>query len=83
MVSSDICANRSTSNTTLIFLINGKKLTLADVYNSNTITNFRTPSLMGFGTFSGLMFLYFTDWKLFMDKVPFYNKKFEEKEPLV
>lgn len=39
--------------------------------------------MMGFGIFAGTMFLYFTDWKLFMDKVPFYRKKFEEKEPIV
>lgn len=40
------------------------------------------PSAMTFGACAGVMFLYFTDWKLFMDKVPFYRKKFEPKEVL-
>ena len=39
--------------------------------------------MVGFGMFAGTMFLYFTDWKIFMDKVPIYRGKFEEKEPLV
>lgn len=39
--------------------------------------------MMGFGAFAGSMFLYFTDWKLFMDKVPFYNKKFEPRDPII
>lgn len=38
---------------------------------------------MRYGVFAGAMFLYFTDWKLFMDKVPFYRTKFEEREPIV
>ena len=38
---------------------------------------------MRFGMFAGAMFLYFTDWKIFMDKVPFYRGKFEEKDPIV
>lgn len=38
---------------------------------------------MRFGTFMGVMFLYMTDWKIFMDKVPIYNTKFAEKDPIV
>lgn len=42
-----------------------------------------TPSALTFGAFSGVMFLYFTDWKLFMDKIPFYRKKFEPRDPII
>lgn len=30
-----------------------------------------------------MMALYFMDWRLFMDKVPLYGSKFDEKEKLI
>jgi len=38
--------------------------------------------MMAYGGFAGLMFLYVTDWKVIMSKVPFYGSKFDEKEEL-
>jgi ubiquinol-cytochrome c reductase subunit 10 len=41
---------------------------------------FRIPSLATFGTAGGLTLLYLTDWKLFLQYLPFYNGKFKKVE---
>ena len=35
---------------------------------------------IAFGTIGGILFLYVTDWKVVMSKVPIYNIKFRPKE---
>lgn len=37
------------------------------------------PSATGYGAAAAALGLYFTDWKLVLQYLPFYNGKFEEK----
>lgn len=39
----------------------------------------RIPSATGYGAAAAALGLYFTDWKLVLQYLPFYNGKFEEK----
>lgn len=41
---------------------------------------FRVMSAGGFGGAAGLGVLYFTDWKLILQFVPYYNGKFKTEE---
>ncbi|XP_015601071.1 cytochrome b-c1 complex subunit 10-like [Cephus cinctus] len=36
------------------------------------------PSVMSYGTAATLAGLYFTDWKVVLQYVPFYNTKFQQ-----
>lgn len=36
-------------------------------------------SALRYGCFAGIVFLYLTDWRVIMDRVPFYRGKFHEK----
>ncbi|KAI3388458.1 hypothetical protein SNEBB_009639 [Seison nebaliae] len=41
------------------------------------------PSTIAYGTMTGLAVCYFTDWRVIVDKIPIYNRKFpvvEEEE---
>ena len=41
---------------------------------------FRIPNLVGWGTVGGVALVHFTDWRLFLDFVPYIKGKFKNDD---